>query len=304
MFNEDDRMKNTLKKRWVVISLAIFCNILWGSAFPFVKIGYEQFQISTTADQILFAGSRFALAGLVLLVFSSIKSRKLPKIQKTNLRDVCAMALIQTTLEYIFFYIGLSNTTGTNGSIVNSCSVFWGVLLAHFVYKNDKITKQKAIGCLVGFAGVLFVTLGEGSLRFAWNGEGFIMMASLAFAVGGIFGKRASGKDDPVVVTGFNLLLGGLLLLAAGLVMGGQLPQVTWTGIACLCYLAALSALAFSIWTLLLKYNPVSDIAFFNFVIPVAGTLLSAILLGENIFRWNYGCALLLVTLGICFIQK
>lgn len=293
-----------MTKKFIVIALAIFCNVLWGSAFPFVKIGYHEFNIRTTADQILFAGIRFTIAGFLLLIVYCIQKHHFPRIQRKNIGNVCAMALIQTTIEYIFFYIGLANTAASNGSIINSCSVFWGVILAHFIYKNDKLTWNKVLGCIIGFVGVLVVTFGQGSLHFAWNGEGFIVMASLAFAVGSIFGKRAATYDDTVVVTGYNLFLGGFILLLSGLLMGGALPQITVTGMLCLCYLSILSALAFSIWTLLLKNNPVGDIAFYNFVIPIAGTILSALFLGENIIKWNYAVALILVTIGIFFIQK
>lgn len=294
-----------MKNKILVMVLAIFCNILWGSAFPFVKMGYEQFQITTViADKIVFAGIRFCLAGMILLAVYCIRNRKLPTIHRDNLGNVCAVALVQTTIEYIFFYIGLSNTAASNGSIINSCSVFWGVILAHVVYKNDKITWNKAVGCVIGFLGVLLVTLGEGKLHFAWNGEGFIVMASLAFAVGSMISKRACNRDDSVVVTGYNLFLGGAVLLGVGVGLGGGLPQVTGAGIGILCYLSILSALAFSIWTYLLKYNPVGSISFYNFVIPVSGTILSAVFLGENVLKWNYAGALVLVTIGIFFIQK
>ena len=285
------------------IILAVFCNILWGSAFPFVKIGYEQFAISSTADKMVFAGVRFCMAGLLLLIVYSIQKKHVPKVPREDMPLFCAIALVQTTVEYLFFYVGLSNTAASNGSIVNSCSVFWGVILAHFVYKQDKLTWNKAVGCVIGFLGVLAVTLGEGARHFAWNGEGFIALSSLAFAVGGMLSKRAGRKHEAVLVTGYNLFLGGAVLLGVGLCLGGGLPQVTRVGLLVLMYLSLLSAAAFGIWTWLLKNYPVGQISFYNFVIPVSGTILSAVFLGEDILRWQYGVALLLVTVGIYFIN-
>lgn len=294
-----------MKAKIKVILLAIFCNILWGSAFPFVKLGYEQFGITTeTADKIVFAGIRFCLAGFILLLVYCIQNKALPVIDRDNWKNVAMAALVQTTIEYIFFYIGLSNTAASNGSIINSCSVFWGVLLAHFIYENDRLTWNKVTGCIIGFAGVLLVTFGEGELHFAWNGEGFIVLASLAFAVGSMLSKKACKRNHSVVVTGYNLLLGGAVLLVAGICFGGKLPCITAMGIGILGYLSLLSALAFSIWTALLKNNPVGSISFYNFVIPVSGTILSGLFLNENILKWNYAGALILVTIGIYFIQK
>ncbi|MCP5934261.1 EamA/RhaT family transporter, partial [Klebsiella pneumoniae] len=59
-----------------------------------------------------------------------------------------------------------------------------------------------------------------------------------------------------------------------------------------------------ALWSVLLKHNRVSMIAPFNFVIPVAGTVLSAIFLGENIFEWKYAIALVLVCVGIRWVNK
>lgn len=294
-------LTNTL---WVVI-LAVFCNLLWGSAFPFVKIGYELFQISdAVSDKILFAGARFFLSGIILLVGYILFYRKIPKIQKNNIGTVTTLGLVQTTLEYIFFYIGLSNTSSTNGSIINSTNVFLSAILAHFVYTNDKLNVRKGIGCIIGFCGVIFVTLGQGSARFTWNGEGFIIVAGLMFAIGSIISKKATKKDDSWAVTAFNLTIGGGVLIMAGIFTGGTLHEITAKGIAVLLYLALLSAAAFTIWAMLLTYNDVGKICVYNFVIPVSGTLLSGLMLKENILQVRYLISLICVCIGIFTVNS
>lgn len=299
-------MKRILENKRAVILLAVFCNMLWGSAYPFVKIGYALFHITdSAATKIVFAGLRFCIAGLVLWLLSAYKVKKIPRISKGNKVTVLLVAAIQTTIEYIFFYIGLSNTAASNGSIVNSVSAFFGVILAHFVYKNDRLTTNKIIGCFIGFAGVLAVTIGQGQIHFAWNGEGFIMLAALAFSIGSMLGKKAAQRDDVVTVTAYNLLLGGIALILTGALTGGKLTVISLQGMAVLLYLALLSAAAFSIWTTLLTFYPVGKLSFYNFIIPVSGTILSAIFLKEKVFKWNYAVALLCISIGIyCVTRK
>lgn len=288
---------------WVII-LAVFCNILWGSAFPFIKIGYREFAITTkTSDIILFAGMRFFLAGLLLLASYGILFQKLPKIQKENWKIVGSLGIVQTTFQYIFFYIGVSNTTSTNGSIVNSTSVFLTTIIAHFAYANDKLNARKVIGCIFGFLGVILITLGKGSARFTFTGEGYVVIAALMFSFGSLISKRATEKDDSWLVTAYNLSFGGFLLIVLGLLMGGKFHQVTIIGVATLIYLASLSAIAFTVWSLLLKYNDMSKICIFNFVIPVSGTLLSGLLLKEDIFQAKYLVSLALVCVGIYIVN-
>ena len=64
--------------------------------------------------------------------------------------------------------------------------------------------------------------------------------------------------------------------------MGGHITKVTPSGIGLLVYLALVSAVAYSLWGILLKYNPVSRVTVFGFMNPVFGVLLSALLLGEK----------------------
>lgn len=291
--------------KFTVILLAVFCNVLWGSAFVAVKAGYAQFHISdSVSEKILFAGIRFTLAGLLVLLFSYLSNQKLPRIHKDNIVRVLILGLIQTTVQYIFFYIGLSNTTGAKGSILNSTSTFFAILLAHFVYSQDKLTKEKAIGCILGFISVVLLNREGESLSFHLNGEGFLVIAAFTSALSSIISKKAVQTDDAMSVTGYNLAFGGLVLTSAGFFTGGRLYCETIAGIIILLYLALLSAAAFTVWTRLLRNNPVGKLSLYNFVIPLTGTLLSGLLLKENILKPEFIIALCLLTAGIVIVNR
>lgn len=289
---------------WMVAFLANICCALWGSAFPCIKTGYEWLQISRTSDQIVFAGLRFTLAGLQLFAVYALLNRKVCRLGKELAPKVFRLGMIQTFMQYFFFYIGVSNTTGVKGSIINSANSFFVILLAHFFSEGERLNLKKALGCLLGVSGVIAVNLGgdfSGGMRL--TGEGFILVACFAYGMASIMAKKLSQGQDPLVITCYNFLLGGVALLAAGLLMGGTVPHFTGKSLLLLFYMGVISAGAFSIWTLLLKYNPVGRVAIFGFMIPVYGCLFSGIFLGESFLKPGNVAALLLVCLGIVIVN-
>ena len=89
-----------------------------------------------------------------------------------------------------------------------------------------------------------------------------------------------------------------------GLLAGGRLTVWSGSGIAMLIYLALVSAVAYSLWGILLTYNPVSKVAVFGFMNPVFGVLLSALFLSEkDTLGWSSILALVLVCLGIYIVN-
>ena len=297
------------KTRTGVFLLAILCCALWGSAFPAIKSGYALLQVAPTdiASQLLFAGWRFALAGVILLIVAVGMKKPVLAMSGRQAGQVALLGLTQTAIQYVFFYIGLAHATGVKSSIMNATSVFFSVVLAHFIYADDRLSGRKALGCLIGFLGVVVVNLGGGGefgFDFTLLGEGFIVIAAFVLAAASIYGKRLSRNLDPMVMTGWQLAIGGLILTVAGMAMGGRIQGLDLTSGTLLLYLALLSSVAFAVWSLLLKHNPVGMIAAFNFLIPVFGVSLSAFFLGESMLRWSYLIALILVCAGIWLVTR
>ena len=285
--------------------LATFCCMLWGSAFPAIKLGYALMGIvrDDVASQMVFAGVRFVAAGLLLLLFARVMGWGL-RIKRQDWAGVVGLGLSQTALQYVFFYIGVANATGSKGSIMNATITFFSVLLAHFIYHNDRLSGRRMLGCLVGFVGVGAANYGPTLLQpdFTWAGEGSIVLAAFVLSVATIYGKKLSQRMNPAVMTGWQMAIGGTVLWIGGWMAGGQLAAFTPASAALMAYMVLLSALAFSIWSALLKHNPVGRVTIFNFLIPVFGVGLSAVFLGEDIFVLKYGVALLLVCTGIWLV--
>ena len=299
-----------LTKTPVVCLLTFVCCFLWGSAFPCIKTGYQLFRIASgdTASQLLFAGIRFTLAGILTLLIGSAASRKFLRLGKGSLKPIAALAMVQTVIQYFFFYIGLAHTTGVKSSIIEASSTFFAILAASLIFHYEALTFRKILGCLIGFAGVVIITLAGGSMDFhlSLNGEGFMLLSTLAYALSSALVKKFSEKENPVVLSGYQFLMGGVILSLCGLSMGGRLTVFTPSAILLLTYMALISAVAYSLWGILLKYNPVSRISVFGFMNPVIGVLLSALILNEKNQAFSiYGLvSLILVCIGIYVVNK
>ena len=273
------------------VLLAIFCNVLWGSAFPFIKLGYRLFSIDSgnTASIFCFAGVRFMLGSVLVLLGSILLQGKAPRLPRGRVAaECCALGLWQTTAQYAFYYIAVAMLTGAFGGILNSTQSFLGVIFAHFIYGNaDRMTPAKTLGCAVGFAGVFCM-----------------MAATIIFTLSGPWNKSVTKKADSFAVCFLNLFVGGLALFVLGTVMGGRLHVQSALAAVVMLYLAFICGAGYILWALLMKNNPVSRIAIFGFVNPVVNVLLSAVLNGEPLFRRQYLAALVFVCVGIWLVNK
>lgn len=302
--------KNTLTKTPVVCALAILCCILWGSATPSIKIGYELFNIASndTAAQILFAGMRFVLAGILTILFGSLLSKKALIPKKKSIPSIVKLAMVQTILQYVFFYIGHAHTSGVKAAIINGSNVFLAILFAVLIFKYEKMTWVKLIGCISGFLGIVIINLtGNGiDMNMSFLGEGAILISAAAYALSSGMIKKYSQEENPVVLSGYQFFLGGLVMTAAGLISGGRVTGFTLNSTLLLIYLAMISSVAYTVWGILLKHNPVGKVTVFGFTNPMFGVILSAIFLGEKnqAFGIQGLIALILVCFGIFIINK
>lgn len=302
---EQERIAIFQRPAWVVV-FALTAAIAWGWAFPLIKVGFGAFGITAdmTGSKMLFAGIRFAVAGLIVLTVARSSGRSFKTSKVADWKFLLAFALMNTSLHYFFFYVGMSHSEGSRAAILNSLSTFLVVLLACACFKSDKLTSRKLVGCVVGFSGILALNLGGAeSGRFTWLGDGMIIMNAICGAVSGLMTRGLSRRIDVFVGTGLSLTIGGMLLIIPGLALGGTLPNVNLLGIICLLLLIAISALGFALYNKLLSCNPVGKVAIYNSLIPIVGAVTSCLCLGEA-FHLKYALAGGLAALGIYIINK
>lgn len=302
--------KTTLTRTWVVATLACVCCLLWGSAIPVIKTGYRLMQVDSadTASQIVFAGVRFALAGILVLIFASVQERKIMLPDRNILKYAVPVCLAQTVCQYFFFYIGVAHTSGVKGAIITGLGNFIAILLSCLVFRKERMTGRKMFGCILGFAGVVVINLMGSSMDagFRLTGEGFVLIAQISYGMSTVLINIFSRKVSPVILSGTQFTMGGIILFLIGKGMGGHLGHVTAGGIGIIFYLAMVSAVAYTLWSVLLAWNDVSKVAIFGFVNPLFSVILSALMLGEVRQAFNMGSliALFLVCVGIYVVNR
>ncbi|MCR4658119.1 MAG: DMT family transporter [Lachnospiraceae bacterium] len=295
----------------ITFATALFCCVLWGSASPAIKIAYELFGIAPddTASRIMLAGARFILAGAMTICFGSLLSKKFLVPEAKSLRYVVTLALVQTVGQYFFFFMSLAHISGVRGSIINASGNFLAILIAVYIFRLERMTVRKILGCLTGFSGIILILGGAsafGSGGVTFQGEGAMLLAALFYAFSSCLIKIFSRYENPVTLSGYQFFTGGILLYLIGVLLGGHLEFQSSGCVYNLLYMGFISAGAYTLWGVLLKHNPVSRVSIFGFMNPVMGVLLSALFLGENkeAFSITGLSALLLVAAGIIIVNS
>lgn len=295
--------KNVFQNKFYVVLFALIAMYVWGCAYPFIKLGMIEWNIANddAGGKMLFAGVRFTAAGIFTLIIAKIKRQPILISDKSNIMPLLMFGLFNTALHYYCFYSGLAYCEGGKASIINSLSPFMLIILATFIFK-EKMSLNKIIGCILGFLGIVIVNLGTDMSGFSFNGEGMIILNCICSAIGGILTRIVTKKVPAITATGYSLTIGGLMLVLAGIFAGGRLDTITVNGILLLLGLIAISMIGFILYNQLICYNPVSEIAIFNALIPVFGTMMSCFMLGE-VFGIRNLLGLICTSLGIAILH-
>ena len=304
--------QNPWTQPFIVFIAAFFCCVLWGSATPAIKSAYEMFRLGPedTAARLVMAGLRFVIAGVMVIAFFSVMERKFLVPKKESLAKIPLLALFQSVGQPYFFFLSLVNTSGVRSSIINASGNFFAILFAAYIFRMEKMTLRKWGGCIAGVIGLVLLLGGFPAILdgtgFTLAGEGAMLAADAFYALGSCLSKVYSRDENPVVLCGYQFLCGGIILFLIGILSGGHLVFYNTSCVLVLVYMGFISAGAYALWGILLKYNPVSKISILGFLNPVMGVLLSAIILGENreALSWNGLLALALVSLGIILVNR
>ena len=288
--------------------LAILCALGWSLAYPFIKLGYGELQIDSAdlGSKILFAGIRFFAAGLLVLAFSAVQKRKLAVTRK-EVPWLTLFALVNTALHYLFSYIGLSYIPSARSTILDSMGSFFLIILSGLFLEDDTFSVKKIAGCLLGFCGILTISITPGGGMFSgisFLGDGMILLNACCAAGGGILTRFISKKMDMMTATGYGMSAGGLMLLLVGLMVGVRQPwNLSLWGVTILFVLVLISAVCFGIYNMLLANHPISKVAIYNSLIPVFGVMFSSLLLKEP-FSWQYILAAGLTAAGVYVVNR
>ncbi len=296
-------MKNAVNLKTIFLSLVVMA--LWGSLFPMVKIGYEAFKIngSDIPSILMFAGTRFTLCGAIILFISFLKKDKITSPKIKNVGMILLIGLFSIILHYAFTYIGLSSTDSSKTALIKQLGSLIYVCFAFLFFKNETFNIWKIIGAIIGFLGIIAINFNPDGITFS-SGDILIILASVCTVVASILSKKTLESNSPFLITGISQLSGGIALLLASLIMGADFLNFDLGSLLVFAYICTASMIAYLLWNHILKTSELSNMFIIKFAEPLFACLFGAILLSENIFKWQYLIAFVLISAGITLGNK
>ena len=284
--------------RAILLSLLVMA--LWGSLFPFVKIGYKVFNIdSSNVGQILmFAGVRFALSGFVVSFIAFLRKEQFQKKKGKAAGSILLVGLFSIVLHYSFTYIGLASTDSAKTALIKQLGTLLYVCFAFLFIKEEKFSVLKIVGALTGFVGIIAININSVGVHFS-IGDLLIVLASVCTVTASILSKRVVADTSPFWVTGISQGAGGVVLMLAAYTMGADMLSFHAKSLAVFVYICTASTVAYVLWNYILRTTSLSKLFIIKFAEPMFACIFGAILLGEDIFKPQYLVAFLLISLGI-----
>lgn len=287
-----------LKNKKFAIIFSIFAMFLWGSAIPTIKTTYLELGIgaSDTGQKILVAGIRFFMAGIITLIYFLIFDKNYKDFKKLDWKFVIILGLIQTSIQYLFYYIGLSNTFGVKSSIIQAANSFIVVIFSALLLPEDKINSKMTLALVIGTIGIIITNTGKpvGGEAMKLTGEGFIIVSTSINALCTVLVRKYGKGMNGYLLTGLQFFVGSIILIIVGRSLSGGWISFTSKAAILLVYAAFISATAFTIWTLVLQEHSANEFGIYKLFIPLFGSILSVIVLGE-VFTLRLALGMILV---------
>lgn len=293
----------------LIVVLILFCTFLWGTAIPVTKLSFQEmgFRSTDIFNRIFYAGIRFFLAGLVVTAIYRVRypASKRQKLTKKERFQILRLALLRTSLLYVFYYIGLSNTASVKASILQSTDMFVVVILSHFFVSGERLTKGKALAVLLGFLGVLMTSMGKDlDFNFKLAGEGLLMLSVTCGSIATILMKRETAHINPVLLTSHILTWGAVPILGIGFAFMERPLVFTPMATVYLLYVVFVSVFALTVWNTLLQIFDAGAMSVYRLFIPIFGSIVSVFVMPSEKFTINLAMGLVMVVAGIIVLNR
>ncbi|WP_238390441.1 DMT family transporter [Anaerococcus sp. mt242] len=294
-------MLEILKDKKTAIIFTLFAMLLWGSAVPTIKTTYAEMNVTSvdTGAQILLAGIRFFLAGVLAFVYYLTFNKNRVNKKSIDWKYIIVLSLIQTMVQYLIYYIGMINTSGIKASIIQAMNSFIVVILSAIMLPKEKINKATIFAIIIGTFGIVIANGGFGNVGtgFTLLGEGFILLATTFNALSAVYVRKYGANQNEFFVTAAQFVIGSIPLIIIGLIMNKTKLTFSPLAIVLLIYGAFISATAYITWNTVLKYHAAGEMGMYKLFIPIFGSMLSVLILKEN-FTINLLIGLILVIFG------
>jgi drug/metabolite transporter (DMT)-like permease len=280
---------------WALYALLV---LIWSSTWVAIKIGLED------CPALLGAGIRFAAAGLVLLAFTALRGRSM----RTDLRLAVVLALFPFALAYGLVYWGEQYIPSGLAAVLFGVLPLYVAVLGAALLPDQPLRSRVIAGVLIAIGGLALAfaeSVDVGDRELALAGAAALALSPLGAAVGNISLKLRASELDAVVLNGWGMLVGGLVLLAASAI-GESWAEFAWTAesLGSIAYLALIgSAVPFVGLTVLLRHISAQATSYLAMLLPFGALVFGATLYDEAITPRALGGAALVAT-GLLIAQS
>lgn len=278
--------------------LLVVLSVFWGASFFFVEVAVK------TVTPLTLVACRVGIAAVILLVYAVMTRRPVPR-NPGIWAGFFILGALNNALPFSLIAWGQSHIDSSLASILNATTPVFSVVLAHFLTTDERLTKNKMAGVILGWVGVTVLIGIEalGGLGVQTAGQAAVLCAALLYALAAIFGRRY--KDlDPVVVAAGMLCASTILITPAAFMIETPFEiafsSIPWKAVLALAVIS--TALAYIIYFKILSTAGVTNIVLVTFLIPVSAILLGILALGETP-GWNAFAGMGLIFTGLLFID-
>lgn len=272
--------------------------ILFGANAVAIKLSLAGLGLFTTA------GMRFGVASLVIFLYGRLLAKPLAisRNQLLQLAPLGGIFFFQLSL----FYLGLSKTTASHGTLIANALPFLVMVLAHFFIPGERITLKKFFGLILGFLGV--VALLADSLTISADilwGDMVVLMAIMLWGCNAVYVKRIIGDFHPVQITLYPMLISSVGFILCGIFVDQQsIIYIDGWVLGSLFYQTFVTAsFGMVVWSSMIKKYGATSLHAFVFIMPLSGVFFGVMLLGEPLTA-NLILAILLVTVGLVVVNR
>lgn len=253
--------------------------LVWGSSYVAMKIGVQHL------SPALFAGVRFTLAGLMLVAVAAIRGAHLP-LGKIQWRHVLAMGVLT-----ILVTNGLNNwaiqwVASNQSALLNATTAFWIAGFGTLGPRGHSLSSRAQVGLVIGFLGAMLILWPRTGFSFELLGPQLAIVAGcVSWAAGTLYYRSVKVESDPLMFTALQMLTGGVMILAAGVVSGSLGAwEWSWPGVGTLLYLTLFSScLAYTAYAWLMVNTTPDRLATYSYVNPAVAAVLGWLVLDEQL---------------------
>ena len=271
--------------------------VVWGSSYAATKF------VVTDLPPLLAAGARFTSAGLLLGLLAALRGDALP-VGGREWRNCLAMAFLMVIASAGTNVVAMRHVASSQSALLNASGAFWIALLGALGARGHALTPRTLLGLTLGFVGVAFLIWPRGGLdlgNLSWQVA--IILACLSWAIGTVYYRYAQPATAPLMFTALQMLAGGLIMVAAGVVRGDPAHwQFTWRGHVGLAYLVVFSScFAYTAFAYLIRHTTPARLGTYAYVNPAIAALVGWLLLGERLSGIQL-CGMVIILLGVVLV--